>query len=628
MNIESLDQKTILSEETFEEVIEETDLVLRERMIMELSDKSKLLGVKTKFDSMLKAYLKQEKLAKKAAECDHKQVSNNTTDFDIDDTDYRNLSCGNWIADEQGVRMYVNIGNFPVEKLACSHPILPVMILENAETGKEKMKIAFRKGFFWKELTVDKNVLYSANRIVSLSDYGVIVTSETSKALVSYISDIESCNQFQLERQISTGKLGWIRGEFMPYGKSVIFDNEDKFKNAYEAVTQKGDRDEWYDLVTEIRSGTRIEPKIYIAGALASVLLEPLNALPFIVNLWGDTGKGKTVAIMLAASVWANPDGNEYVTDPKSTPTALELRLDFLNNMPMLIDDLAQLKEKYNGDFSELVYLLCSGRGKDRANASLGLNKPTNWKNVILTNGEHSMVTETMQGGAVNRIIDVEMAEGYIFPDGNKVVETVKKNYGFCGKEFIDLIQDIGLDKIREVQQSFLTRIKEKAKSQGVEKEEKQSLPMSIILTADKLATDYLFKDGMYLDFDTCVDLLKNKGEVSENERALDYIKETIAANIPKFNYATDYQGEVWGEYDGTSDYIYVINNRFTKLCNEAGSQSKSFLTWATKHGHVMKDGKGKSTIVKKINGAPVRCVKLKIKDIPLAETIDEPIPF
>lgn len=171
--------------------------------------------------------------------------------------------------------------------------------------------------------------------------------------------------------------------------------------------------------------------------------MEPLNALPFVVNLWGDTGKGKTVAIMLAASVWAYPGGNDYVTDPKSTVTALELRLDFLNNFPMLVDDMAQLKEKYNGDFSELVYMLCSGKGKDRANANLGLNKSTTWKNVILTNGEYSLVTETMQGGAVNRIIDVSMAEGYIFPNGNELVETIKQNYGFAGPMFIDVINQI-----------------------------------------------------------------------------------------------------------------------------------------------------------------------------------------
>ena len=115
----------------------------------------------------------------------------------------------------------------------------------------------------------------------------------------------------------------------------------------------------------------------------------------------------------------------------------------FLTTFPMLIDDMAQLKNKYDGDFSELIYMLCSGKGKDRANVTLGLNKQTTWRNVILTNGEHSLVTETMQGGAINRIVDVRMDEGYIFENGNQVVETIKANYGFAGRLFIETIGQI-----------------------------------------------------------------------------------------------------------------------------------------------------------------------------------------
>ena len=77
------------------------------------------------------------------------------------------------------------------ETLACYHPILPVQRLVNAETGKEKVKLAFKKGARWKEIIVDKGIIASNNKIVSLADYGVSVTSETSKALVRYLSDLE-----------------------------------------------------------------------------------------------------------------------------------------------------------------------------------------------------------------------------------------------------------------------------------------------------------------------------------------------------------------------------------------------------------------------------------------------------
>jgi len=32
------------------------------------------------------------------------------------------------------------------------------------------------------------------------------------------------------------------------------------------------------------------------------------------------------------------------------------------------------------------------------------------------------------------------MGDGYIFENGNYIVETIKQNYGFCGTKFIDAI--------------------------------------------------------------------------------------------------------------------------------------------------------------------------------------------
>lgn len=630
MNIEELTAVTILAEETMLEIMDEKDPVDRELLIQNLTDKAKVLGVKSKFEKLVSAFKKKEKeyLAEEKKNIKKEESLNYYTSFD---GTYDSMFCGNWKADENGIRTFTIFG----ERLACYHPIIPIQRLVNAETGKEKVKLAFKKGENWKEIIVDKGVIASSNKIVSLADYGVSVTSETAKALVSYLADIENFNIYSISTQVSTSKLGWINGEFMPYGSDITFDNETRFKAAYESIKEYGSEDIWMQLIKRIRKTDRFEPKIYLIGSLASALLEPLNALPFIINLWGDTGKGKTVAIMLAASVWAYPGGNDYVTDPKSTITALELRMDFLNNFPMLIDDMAQLKEKFAGDFSELVYMLCSGKGKDRANANLGLNKSTTWKNVILTNGEHSLVTETMQGGAVNRIIDVEMEEGYIFQDGNEVVETIKQNYGFCGKRFIDTVNEIGWDSIRELQKGFLKKINDRAKELGIEKEEKQSLPMSILFTADKIATDHIFRDGIYLDFDKCFGLLKNKGEVSENERAYEFILSEISINISKFkpDDRGEYKGEVWGCIE--HGYAIIINNAFNRICEKGNFSGRAFLSWASKHGLVETNKDGKNSKTKRINGAVSRCIFLKLdKDgldeefISLSEEEQEELPF
>ena len=44
---------------------------------------------------------------------------------------------------------------------------------------------------------------------------------------------------------------------------------------------------------------------------------------------------GKTVSLMVAASVWANPDESRYIGDFKTTDVALEAKADMLNHLPM-----------------------------------------------------------------------------------------------------------------------------------------------------------------------------------------------------------------------------------------------------------------------------------------------------
>lgn len=624
MAIEPLNELTadsILGSNIFQEVFDEQDIIQRTRLLISLIDRAKELGVKTKFEKIAKAYEKANKQAAKDAQ--DIQAMSYYTNFGEDK--YDSLRCGGWIADQYGVR---TVNPFGGEIVACYHPILPVQILVNAETNKEKVKLAYKKRNVWKEIVVDKGMIASSNKIVNLSEYGIQVTSENAKYLVKYLSEVESMNEDRILEQISTSKMGWIRGEFIPYGSNILFDNESRFKDAYESIHEEGNSSTWYGLANIVRHSKRFEPQIYLAASLSSVLIEPLNALPYIVNLWGDTGKGKTLAIMYAASVWAYPGGNDYITDPKSTATALELRMDFLNNLPMLIDDMAQIKERYNGDFSELVYMLCSGKGKDRANASLGLNKPTSWKNCIITNGEHSLVTETMQGGAVNRIIDVEMEDGYIFENGNFVAEVLKNNYGFCGYDFINAINDIGIDSVKEIQKEFLQKIKDTAKERGIEKEEKQMLPMSIILTADKIATDQLFKDGIYLDFNRCVDLLKNRGDVSENDRAYEFIMSDVAININKFVWDSAYLGEIWGAKDG--EWLYIISSKFDDMCRRGNFSRKSFLSWANKRG-LLKTSDGRNTKQKRIKGSMCKCICIKsMNEVPEyeQEELSDQLPF
>lgn len=601
--VEKLDKKSILEEDLFIELFGIENDFDREKKKQELQDQAKLLDVSGKFGRLLRAAEKNYKSALR-------EIAQNPKDMQTKVTDFSNGIClrtGMWTANMHGVRTWSDRG----EVIACNHPIYPTRILRNAETGKCKIELEFFVRGQWRKTIVDKKTISSANSIINLADNGIHATSDNAKSLVRFLSDVEYLNEFDILEQKSSGKLGWIDGTFLPYDDSIIFDNEDNLKSLVDSIQEVGNRHLWYETVRKLRKQGRIEVLIYIAASLASILVEPCGALPFIVDLWGDTGRGKTVALMLAISIWGNPNEGGYGTDAKASVTAMEVRLNALNSLPMMIDDMAQIKNQED-DFSGLVYKWCAGHGKDRSNVTLGLNKQTSWQNCILTNAERSLVTETMQGGAVNRIIDVEMGDEPIFgDDGPEIANILRHNYGFCGRQFVTMVQLLGDEKVREIQKKYLDLIKDYTKKHEA-KEEKQIIPMSILMTADEISEEYIFKDGVRLDFEKCVGLLKSLGEVSEHKRAYNYIVETVEMNRELHFESSDKVSTRWGTIE--DGYAIIIATVFSELMKKGNFQDKAFLSWARKNDLIVAS-KDRMKKQKKFDatGTPVWCIWLKL---------------
>lgn len=615
-DVKKLDRDSLLSEDVLRELFGVDDAYLMEKYRQELVARAAELKCKTDFNRLYQAYRKEVK----KANLQFSDKPSNITEFSEQPT----FRCGSWVATEEGVYILGERGRL----VACPHPIYIKRILINAETGIHKAEICYKIRGRWKSCFIDRKAIASRSGILALADNGVQITSENAAQLVQFLAELEAWNPEDIREQTSTSRLGWIGEVFMPYGTEVVFDNEQSLLSLFNSIRQVGSRQLWYECIKNIRKTRRIEVLIYIAASLGSVLVEPVGALPFVVDLWGETGKGKTVALMVATSIWADPNEGAYMTDAKATNTAMEVRLNTLNSLPMTLDDMAQVKNQYDEDFSALVYRWCAGKGRDRSNKDLGINKLTSWHNCILTNAEHSLVTETMQGGAINRIIDIEM-DGTIFENGNEVADTVRHNYGFCGREFVEQVQLMGFDEIRRIQREYFDKIQQYAKDQNIEKEEKQVLPMSIIMAADEISEKYLFQDGVRLDFEACCELLKNKGEVSEHLRAYQFLKETIATNPTRFDNDPDNKMERWGIFREIDRYAIIVGKIFDRIMKEAGFQSKAFLSWAKKNEVIKIDPQGNPKVVTKINGCSVRCVMLDMNAENVEEmSIDDDNPF
>lgn len=528
------------------------------------------------------------------------------------------LACGKYICNDD---ICYEDKNDIVE--VCNHPIIPVERLVNIDDNTEKLKINYRKGFTWREIIADKETLASANKIVSLAKYGIAVNSENAKNLVRYLTDIENLNYDTIEEKNSVGRLGWIGNHgFSPYVDDIVFDGDESFRGIFNSVKYSGDIVEWINFCKEIRAEKNICSRIMLAASFSSVLVAPCDCLPFFVHLWGGTESGKTVALMLAASVWASPSLGDYIRTFNTTAVAQELTAGFVNSLPLCYDELQIIKKEASHD--DIVYKLCEGIGRDRGKKSGGVQKILTWRNCILTTGEYPISNSTSGAGAVNRIIEIDCKDQKIFEDPVKVVSKIKNHYGGAGEVFVKWLQEgNNLEKVQKIRLEY-----NQAFSKQSDVTDKQAMSASIILTADELIERLFFDDGIRLTVEEIKPFLITKNDVNQNKRCYDFLNDFIVANYNRFVPDNDgkYAGEIWG--DMTSNKVYIIKSKFDKILYDNGFNARAFLSWADKNGLIKRNEKH-LTVPKRILGKLCRCVCL-LNDLPNSEknNSEDDLPF
>ena len=559
----------------------------------QVKEKAGKVGVKN-FITLWNAYL----LLKNS----NKILSENSTDFTGQPFSF---NCGDYIANDMGIK---TVDKYGFEINVCNQPLLPIERMINIDNGEERLKLIFKRGSLWKTITVPKDVLASANKIVELSNQGLMVTSENAKHIVKYLSEIEHLNYDKIPEQNSVSRLGWV-GEhgFSPYVENLTFDGELSFKHLFESVKQRGKYEIWLDAVKKIRKQGKIA-RIMLASSFSSVLLEICGALPFFVHVWGGTEAGKSVGLRLCASVWANSRMGEYITTFNSTNVAMELQAGFLNSMPFCIDEL-QMQANEKQGFDKIIYQLTEGIGKSRGAKTGGLQKLATWKNCIITNGEMPISSNNSGGGAINRLIQIDCKDEKLFENPSELCKVLDNNFGFAGKDFVEKLKDEETqDYVRDLQQRFFKRFTDKGAT------EKQSTSASLILTADSLINQWIFNDDVLLTVDDLFPYLYTKDDVSANKNAYEWIKDMVASNINNFktNDFGDYPKECWGTIETygneMTQKIFIIKSVFDKQLKENGFNSQSFLSWAKQKNLIETDGE-RFTKKKKIQSIATNCV-------------------
>lgn len=539
-------------------------------------------------------------------------AEDNVTEFDGQPVE---LDCGEWRTEELGV--WRPRGN--IQEIACSHPIMPMARMRSIDTGTIKYHVIYRRGTKtgknadkWDSVDIDAADMASPTEIVKkLAPKGVSISGgDRAKSLVEYLRDICDLNYDRMQEVRCVSRMGWNEEGFAPYDDGVAYDGTTAFMAAYNAIREQGAYDTWLDEAIRCRAYSTAT-RIVLAASFAAPLVEPLGVLPFFVHVWSfGSGTGKTVALMLGASVWADPTaGGAFFQTFRSTSVGVEMMAGFLHSMPLFLDEL-QLAKDHHGRVLFNVYELASGSGKLRSNKSLGLNYTPKWNMCFITSGETPLVSETDGEGALNRVIEIECdASQKLIEDGHKTANLLKANYGFAGKLFVQkLMEDGMLDKVREVYDGFFVQCS------GSDATEKQAMAAAAILTADHFATEWIFHDGKALTAEEVGAFLKERNSVSMVERAYNLLCDWIVVNTSRFQGIRDGdKGECYGLVeDGKA---YIIRSVFDSFCADHAVNAKGFLS-NLRSKNLLESRDKRYVVNKRIGGSSVvSCVCVRMPD-------------
>ena len=523
------------------------------------------------------------------------------------------LNAGDWEADDSGIFKK----NGYNDEVACPHPIMPVERLVNIDTGEEKLQLAFRKGTIWRKIIVSKTVLASSNKVTELAGSGIAVTSQNARAFIQYISDMENMNYYLIPEKKSIGRFGYIPDEgFSPFVDGLIFDGDANFKAMFQTVRSRGSETKWLETAAEVREMSTTA-KIILAASFASVLLEPLNCLPFFVHLWGvDSGTGKTVALMVAASVWGDPAVGAYVKTFDGTVVGMEKTAAFLNNLPFCLDEL-QLAKDSKGRTTFDVYKLAQGVGRTRGNRSGGVDLTPTWRNCILTTGESPLTGTASGAGAVNRVIDIECKSAQaVIKDGMRISGAVKRNYGFAGRKFVERLYQPGvIDRVSERYRELFRILSDRDTT------EKQAMAAAAIILADELACQWIFSGQQPLTIEQVSEFLASKAAVSAGDRGYKYLCDWVTQNSNKLCGRSENPNiEVLGALeDGRA---YIIRSVFERILQDAGYSTAAMISYLKQSNLIETRGRA-NTKGKRINGIPTECFCLRLPSVELDDEAD-----
>ena len=495
--------------------------------------------------------------------------------------------------------------NSDKELTICPNAVLITGRYIDPDTKNVMVKISYYVAGKWENVIVSRDVIANGRKLTdALAIKGVAINEVNAKQLSDFLTKTEHWNIDGIPIGRAVTVLGWADKDcttFVPYHDNVTFVGDDDTLKLFNSIQVHGDFEKWKNCVRMLRAAS-VEGRIVIASSFASVLLEPLGQNPFFLSIWGGADTGKTVLLRLSASVYADPAN--YLLTFNSTKNAIEAKIAFLRSNPACVDEQMTAVTNGSKDMEGLVYDVCEGESRGRANKDGSARRTYQFRNTVIVTGEQPLISDSANDGAKNRVIEIRIKKPVLPHDQLTALHfCAMENYGFAGKAFVKAVI-AKKDTLKERFAEYTTEFRKL----GVDS--KQALIGAIILLADRLSYGF-FDDEQVLSTKDLLPYLRRSDDASMAENIVADIYGTIAANINRFDVPEDCRNVTsWGTIrDG---YYCILKPVFKQLARDMGFNTQVVKTFLADNNLTCTTGKQKDLVVE-INGVSTRTIAFKI---------------
>ena len=285
----------------------------------------------------------------------------------------------------------------------------------------------------------------------TLSSNGVYSYGRRFEALMEYVLLSAENLQDRQKAEIMRQQFGWVEGN----GRFVLGDQEITVEgNIYSPPSKatsklakfigpKGTLDNWKE-VWALFGLEGMEPQAFAAlSAFGSPLLRFLNQTGAIINLFNPrSGTGKTTILNMVNSVYGHP--KELRLKEIDTMNGRLQWVGVLNNLPPTMDELTNATPK---EYSDLLYILANGKGKERmlAGANELRENNTTWQSITVSTSNSSFaeklsVLKDNPEGELMRLIEypIGLVDAINTAHAKNLFDQVLyANYGHAGPIYI-----------------------------------------------------------------------------------------------------------------------------------------------------------------------------------------------